>query len=130
MEAQTSAGENWPKYRHTLYVHTQCTPYDTYYWLHFCNLWPVLEFPHTPDPWLLQISVVHFSFVRIFKKYPKSPACAIFHYINAEIPSPIRFLVTNDLIAVGLTHADFSQTQKCWSQGLGVDRMNMFSLEF
>ena len=33
---------------------------------------------NTPGPWLLWISVVRFSIVCIFKKYPKYPAYAIF----------------------------------------------------
>ena len=34
-------------------------------------------FEYTPGPWLLRISVVRFSLMRIFKKWPRNPACQV-----------------------------------------------------
>lgn len=45
-----------------------------------------LDFPHTPCPWFLLISVVQFSLVRIFKKFPKIFGSCIFHHSSKGIP--------------------------------------------
>ena len=61
-------------------------------WVSFTN-----QFLYTLIPWLLRISVVRFSLVGFFKK-------CYFYYIRNV------FLVTNDLSAADLVHADFCQT--------------------
>ena len=45
-----------------------------------------------------------------FQKITQISSSCDFHYISEGIPSLIAFLVTNDLSAADLVHADFFQT--------------------
>ena len=77
-------------------------------WWKSCNIFSFLGLKkrYTPDPWLLQISVVRFS-----KTSPNNQLkrFSLHKWRNTFTHS---FFVSNDLSAADLAHADFCQTWK------------------
>ena len=77
LSALTSSQLPLQVFRYNLIKHLQYTIASVWLWSFFFTLqW--IKNQHKPGSWLLRISVVRFSVVRIFKKQPIYPAYAIF----------------------------------------------------